>query len=231
MRTVITGALALLLGAAGYIHTVETPATAWFDVPWSGGHVRVALIPPAEDTSAPHPVIFALPWGAGSEGLVESFLGRYWSRLPGLQGYYVVSPAVRGSTLADTADELIPAIFDWMDDELDYDPSKVALVGASNGGGGMFHAALAHPDRFATLVGLPGRYDGDSAALSALVGKRVWLMVGEFDTGWREASEATMAALESQGVETMFDVVAGQRHVLSLNAGGLVSNLDKALGR
>ena len=153
MRTVITGALALLLGAAGYIHTVETPATAWFDVPWSGGHVRVALIPPAEDTSAPHPVIFALPWGAGSEGLVESFLGRYWSRLPGLQGYYVVSPAVRGSTLADTADELIPAIFDWMDDELDYDPSKVALVGASNGGGGMFHAALAHPRSLRYLVG------------------------------------------------------------------------------
>ncbi len=258
MKTGIAGALALLLAAAGYTETrtpllltpfalftlavtpaacgddglgPEAQAMAWFDVPWSGGQVRVALIPPAEGTSAPHPVIFALPWGAGSEGLVESFLASYWSRLPGLQGYYVVSPAARGSTLADTADELIPAIFDWMDNELDYDPSKVALVGASNGGGGIFHAALAHPDRFATLLGLPGRYDGDSAALSVLVGKRVRLIVGEFDTAWRQASEATIAALESQGVETIFDVIPGQGHVLALDAGALVINLDEALGR
>jgi len=209
----------------------EPAPMEWFGVPWSGGTIQVALLRPAEDTSGPHPVIFALPWGAGSQELVLTFMASYWSRVPGLRGYYVVSPAVRGSTLEDTADEVIPAIFDWMGQELDYDPSQVALVGASNGGRGMFHAALAYPDRFATLVGLPGRYDGDPAALSVLAEKPVWLIVGELDTGWREASEATIIALESQGVETAFDVVSGQGHVMSLDAGVLVSGLDEALGR
>ena len=95
----------------------------------------------------------------------------------------------------------------------------------------MFHAALAYPDRFATLMGLPGRYDGDAAALSVLAEKPVWLIVGELDTGWRAASEATIIALESQGVETVLDVVGGEGHVMSLSAGMLVSGLNEALGR
>jgi len=241
MKTSLTG---LLLAPLALFTLAVTPAawgddlspevaaaTTWFEVPWSGGTVRVAVIPPAESTSGPHPVIFALPWGSGSEGLVEGFLASYWSRLPSLEGYYVVSPAVRGSTLEDTADEFIPAIFDWMGQELDYDQSQVALVGASNGGGGMFHAAVAHPDRFSTLVGLPGQYRGDPSALSVLLGKRVWLMVGEFDTAWREGSEATIAVLESQGVETKFDVVPGQGHVLSPDPNALLTAIDEALGR
>ncbi len=209
----------------------EPAPMEWFEVSWSGGTIQVALLRPADETSGPHPVIFALPWGAGSQELVLTFMSSYWSRVPGLQGYYVVSPAVRGSDLEHTADEVIPAIFDWMDQELDYNPSQVALVGASNGGRGMFHAALAYPDRFATLMGLPGRYDGDAAALSVLAEKPVWLIVGELDTGWRAASEATIIALESQGVETVLDVVGGQGHVMSLSAGVLVSGLNEALGR
>ena len=39
----------------------EASAPEWFDVPWSGGNVRVALLAPAEGTSGPHPVLFALP--------------------------------------------------------------------------------------------------------------------------------------------------------------------------
>ena len=209
----------------------EPAPMEWFEVSWSGGTIQVALLRPADETSGPHPVVFALPWGAGSQELVLTFMSSYWSRVPGLQGYYVVSPAVRGSDLEHTADEVIPAIFDWMDQELDYNPSQVALVGASNGGRGMFHAALAYPDRFATLMGLPGRYDGDAAALSVLAEKPVWLIVGELDTGWRAASEATIIALESQGVETVLDVVGGQGHVMSLSAGVLVSGLNEALGR
>lgn len=223
--------LAVTPAACGNNLGPKTNATTWHEVPWSGGVVRVAVIPPAENTSGPHPVIFALPWGAGSEALVEGFLASYWSLLPSLRGFYVVSPAVRGSTLEDTADEFIPAIFDWMDQELDYDASQVALVGASNGGRGMFHAAIAHPNRFATLMGLPGQYSGDPAALSVLLGKRVWLMVGEFDTSWVGASEATVAALESQGVETMLNIVPGQGHVLSLDPGALLIGLEEALGR
>ena len=119
----------------------EPAPMEWFEVSWSGGTIQVALLRPADETSGPHPVIFALPWGAGSQELVLTFMSSYWSRVPGLQGYYVVSPAVRGSDLEHTADEVIPAIFDWMDQELDYNPSQVALVGASNALGDVLRRA------------------------------------------------------------------------------------------
>jgi hypothetical protein len=89
--------------------------------------LRTSLKREATEVGLPLPVIFALPWGAGSQELVVTFMSSYWSRVPGLQGYYVVSPAVRGSDLEHTADEVIPAIFDWMDQELDYDPTQVGL--------------------------------------------------------------------------------------------------------
>ena len=86
----------------------EPAPMEWFEVSWSGGTIQVALLRPADETSGPHPVVFALPWGAGSQELVLTFMSSYWSRVPGLQGYYVVSPAVRGSDLEHTADEVIP---------------------------------------------------------------------------------------------------------------------------
>ena len=202
----------------------------WHDVPSPAGNVRVAVVPPADSTTGPHPVILALPWGLGSEDLVLSFISRYWSNLPRQRGYYLVSPAVRGTTLEDTAGDIIPAIFDWMNQELDYDPDKVALVGASNGGRGMFHAALAEPDRFATFLGMPGSYAGDPEALSVLVGKQVWLVVGEFDTNWIQLGEATIDALEGQGVRTRFDIAGNQGHVITINVNLLLDALDEEIG-
>ena len=201
----------------------------WHEVEWSAGRVNVALVRPAEEGSMEHPVIFALPWGSGSSQLVETFVSSYWLTEPSRRGYYVVAPEIRGPTLANTADWIIPAIFEWMDSELSYDASRVALVGASNGGRGLFLAAVAQPERFQALLALPGQFSGEASELAVLKGKPIRLLVGQFDEGWVESGQETLDALRSQGVEAEFLIARGQGHVLRLNPSELADWIDGAL--
>lgn len=226
--------LFLAAGTLGYV-SERAPTAAdmeWHRVPTPLGTLNVALVRPlGEGNGDRHPVILALPWGSGSAQLVESFVGSYWLTDPMLRGYYVVAPEVRGSTLVDTADELIPAIFEWMESELFYDESRVALVGASNGGRGLFYAALSEPDRFRALVGLPGQHTGSADQLSVLQGKPIWLLVGELDAPWVAGTESTASALESVGISSRVDIVPGQGHVIRLDPNNLLDWIDKALDR
>lgn len=221
------------VAAVGCLTASEEPQRAieWNDVQWSGGSVSVAVVRPADEGTGPHPVVFALPWGSGTSELVESFIQSYWLTQPSMRSYYVVAPAVRGTSLEQDADELIPALFDWMETELSFDPDQVALVGASNGGRGLFFAGLSQPDRFRALVGLPGSYTGDAANLAVLDGKPIRLLVGEFDDGWVASGEATVAALASQGIDTELEIVPGEGHVMRLDPRSLMDWIDAALGR
>ena len=134
---------AFALGGCGPEFAPQESAIEWHRVPWTQGTLNVALVRPADEGSGPHPVIFALPWGSGDAQLVESFIQSYWLTEPAARGYYVVAPEVRGSSLVDTAGDVIPAIFQWMQETLSFDADRVALVGASNGGRGIFFAALS----------------------------------------------------------------------------------------
>ncbi len=207
------------------------PAIEWNSVATPLGSLNVALVRPADEGTQNHPVILALPWGSGSDELVESFVGRYWLTEPAARGYYVVSPEVYGPSLEADATELIPAVFAWMESELTIDASQVVIVGASNGGRGLFFAALSRPDRFKALLGLPGMYQGDPSQLGGLVGKPIRLIVGEFDAAWLSGTEETAAALESQGINPEVHVAESQGHVLSLDPKELLDWIDAALGR
>jgi dipeptidyl aminopeptidase/acylaminoacyl peptidase len=222
---------AVTLSACGGEVAPERPTIEWNEVAWSQGTLNVALVRPTDGSPGPHPVILALPWGSGSTELVASFVYSYWLTEPASRGYYVVAPEVRGSSLVDTADDIIPALFEWMDRELDIDQARVALVGASNGGRGMFFAAVAQPDRFRALLGLPAQYSGDASDLAVLAGKPIRLLVGERDTSWVTTSQATVAALASQGITAELEVVAGEDHVIALDPRDLLDWIDRALGR
>lgn len=203
----------------------------WSAVPWSDGTLNVALIRPDARTEAPHPVLLALPWGAGTADLVETFVASYWLTEPSARGYYVVAPEVRGSTLDRTADEVISALFEWMDADLEYDAERVALVGASNGGRGAFFAALAQPDRFQAIMTLPGHYSGPAADLDVLAEKPIYFLVGSEDQRWVELTEETREALASHGISSGLWVVPGQGHVMRLDPRPLLDWIDSALER
>ena len=210
---------------------VQSSPIEWNQITTPAGALNVAVVRPTNEGSMNHPVIVALPWGAGTRELVEAFVQRYWLTEPASRGYYVVSPEVLGSSLETTADDIIPALFQWIESEFAVDASQVALVGASNGGRGLFFAATAQPDRFQVLLALPGQYRGDERNLAVLAGKPVRMIVGEFDTNWVEGTRLTAEALRSQGVDVEVDIAGTQGHVLDLVPSGLMDWIDRALGR
>ena len=207
------------------------PAMEWHEVASPLGTINVALVRPDPGSTGPHPVIFALPWGGGTPDLVVSLVSSYWDTAAPARGYYVVAPSVLGSSLSENADEVIVALFEWMTEELDFDPAAVVITGASNGGRGSFFAAVQQPERFAAIIGMPGYYAGPDEDLAVLAGKPIWLMAGEFDESWVASTTATRDALESLGIDVLHSVLPGQGHVLNVTQRSLMDWVDEALGR
>ncbi len=85
---------------------------------------------------------------------------------------------------------MLNAVFAWMDENLQYDKQRVTLAGQSNGGLGAFFVARMQPERFQSIVVLPGAF-GAEGSLDMLRGKPIWLLVGERDTQWVELSKRT----------------------------------------
>jgi len=228
---VATAAFLCACGHGGPSTPTAQRELEWVQLSWAGRATDVGLVRPDAGTAAPHAVLVALPWGAGTPDLVYSFLDAYWAVEPPSRGYYVVSPAITGSTLAEVGRDFVPALLEWIEGNLDVDPTRIALVGASNGGRGIFHAALAAPERFAAMVGLPGSYTGSGSSLASLTGMPVWLLVGELDSSWVESTAATASALRELGVDVRVDTVPGQGHVMFLNPVDLMAWIDEAIGR
>ena len=106
-------------------------------------------------------------------------------------------------------------VLGWVDAHLPEAAERVILTGASAGGIGVFHAALAVPERVDAIVAMPGRASGDRS-LAPLAGKRVLLLVGEHDGRWIAGSEATAERLRAAGADVTLQVLAGQGHVLGI---------------
>ena len=113
------------------------------------------------------------------------------------------------------------AVIGWIDENFAGASGDLVMTGASAGGVGVFHAALAVPDRVGGIIAMPGRYTGD-ASLESLAGAPVWMMVGEGDARWIAGSEATAERLEDAGAQVTFDILPGQGHVLIVAQDALV---------
>jgi dienelactone hydrolase len=153
----------------------------------------------------------------------------YWNGEASRRGYVVVAPSIVGSSLETEADEFIPGLFAWLDENVSYDSDRVVVVGASNGGRGAFHALASDPTRFAAVIAMPGNYTGRPEALAAFAGKPIWLMVGEMDSRWHASTEATRVTLEAAGVTPRVNMIRGQGHVLRLDDRILMDWLDEVL--
>jgi len=203
----------------------------WVEVTYgSGVQVDVAIFKPEDySDSGNHPLILALPWGGGTPDLTLGMVDAYWNREAPRRGYVVVAPSILGSSLATAADEFLPALFSWLDEHISYDPARVVVAGASNGGRGAFYALASDPSRFAAVIGMPGSYSGSPETLESFAGKPVWLMVGEMDARWHESTEATRVTLEAAGITPRVNLIRGQGHVLRVDDRMLMDWLDEVL--
>ncbi len=172
------------------------------------------IVPTAYRESGSYPVIFALPPGRGDPGMVDAILNNYWKDEGDRRGYIMVSPTILGRSLETRGTDVLNAVFAWMDENLQYDKQRVTLAGQSNGGLGAFFVARMQPERFQSIVVLPGAF-GAEGSLDMLRGKPIWLLVGERDTQWVELSKRTRDLLMLGGAEPKLTVVPGQGHVFS----------------
>ncbi len=170
------------------------------------------VLPVGYASEAEYPLVFALPPGPGTQDMVNAFLGNYWLDEADRRGYILVSPAVLGSSLESSASDVVDAVFDWVGDNLSYDAARVTLAGQSNGGIGAFHVARAEPNRFGSIVVMPGGY-GAPGDLAQLGGKPVLLAVGERDTRWVTLTHRTRDLLVLAGAQPRIDIIPGAGHV------------------
>ncbi len=231
MFVLVAGLLAVAGGSRADYESAQVPDFEWVEVSYgSATKVDVAVFKPeGYSDSGSHPLILALPWGRGTPELTLGMVDAYWNREASRRGYVVIAPAIVGSSLATEATEFLPALFSWLDEHVSYDPERVVVVGASNGGRGVFHVLAAAPERFAAAIAMPGSYSGPTEMLEPFAGKPVWLMVGEMDQRWRASTEATRAALEAAGTTPRVNLIRGQGHVLRIDDRMLMDWLDEVL--
>ncbi|NIS20497.1 MAG: hypothetical protein GWN89_11320, partial [Thermoplasmata archaeon] len=57
-------------------------------------------------------------------------------------------------------------------------------------------------------------------------GLPIWMMVGEADAGWVDATQSTAAALEAAGAQVTVDILNEQGHVLIVNQDELMAWIE-----
>ena len=217
-------ALGLACGADDAIRPVEAQGVEWIRLPVeSGSPVNIAVLRPEAD---PRGVVVAFPWGAGDASLLLGLIDAYWDEAAPEVGYAIVGVEIYGPGLEEDAASVMAAVTGWIDENLPGASGDIVMTGASAGGIGVFHAALAVPDRVGGIIAMPGRYEGE-ARLESLAGTPVWMMVGEGDTRWVEGSEDTTARLQNAGAEVTLDVLTGQGHVLVVAQEALVRWMER----
>lgn len=188
--------------------------------------INIAVIRPS---IAARGVVVAFPWGGGDSDLLLGLIDSYWDEAAPAAGYAVVGLEVYGPGISDGGEHVMDALLDWIDNNLAGAANDIVMTGASAGGIGVFHAALAVPDRVGGIIAMPGRYTGDDP-LTSLADVPVWLMVGENDGGWVSGSESTARRLETAGAAVTLDIVAGQGHVLIVAQDALVEWIQGRAG-
>lgn len=198
----------------------------------SGARLRYAVVFPPKfksEPAVPYPVLLALPQGKQDEEMVELGLNMYWESEAQARGWIAVSPMTPDERFFyDAPPEWIPMVMDEVEKSINLEGGKFHLAGVGNGGLAAFHIALRHPERFQTLMVLPGfiRSTEDQAKAAVLKGIRVRIYVGDRDYAWLPLVRRCADALMAAGVETKLEVIAEEGHMLRIKPTKLFTALD-----
>ena len=177
------------------------------------------VVPKGFKSGQRSPVLLAFPPGGQDDSLVEVGLDKYWAE-GARRGWIVISVAApNGELFFQGSELLIPSLLDQLASTYPPEGGRIHIGGISNGGLSAFRVVLAHPERYASLVTLPGQpydtSDNDRVPLLAKEKIPVFLGVGELDTVWREGSEKTAAALNKAGGKATLVISPGDGHFIS----------------
>jgi predicted peptidase len=192
------------------------------------------VFPPDYQPGQTYPLLLALPPGEGASNDVSAILRSYFRDEARSRGWIVVAPLAPGDRFSRTpfflgSETLIPPLLDALAEEFTFEGGKAHLAGVSNGGTGAFRVATLYPERFHSLMVLPGTArDEDLARIDTLAGMPVRLYVGENEAeAEAELTRVMAAALEEGGAVAELLVVPENGHVLnSLTPGEIFDWFD-----
>jgi len=213
-RTQLTGPV----NAIGTSYPITTPAGDGHGSAGMSDGTNIAftvVVPSGFDRTKTYPVLLAFPPGGQDQETTDSVVDRVWKVEAKQRGWVVVSPVAPGALFYEPSSaKYVPELVRQVEGAYHPEGGKLHLAGVSNGGLSAYRAALDHPDTYFDLLtfpGMPPEQSDDVAKLKALP-TADW--VGELDSGWREAGEATIAKLKSLGDEAQITVVPGETHIL-----------------
>lgn len=198
---------------------LAAPALAgdWQTLKTDGGETLEyrLLLPDGYEPGKAYPAVLALPPGGQDKAMVDAIVSP-WKDDWRAAGWIVVSPAApAGDSFYGKAGALLPALLDAVSAQHTIEGDQYHLVGVSNGGRGAFAAAVDYPERFASMVVIPGVPVGDGwERLDRLSAMSVTLVVGGEDGGWTSGSRKAAEALEAAGADVELVVVEGQGHTV-----------------
>ncbi len=180
-------------------------------------------LPPDFSPEEEYPILLALPPGEQNQAMVAWGLSEYWAAEAMERGWIVLSPAAPGGWLYFRgAESLIPEFLDATSTVYKPEGGKYHLGGISNGGRSAFQIALAYPELIHSIIVLPG-FPGHNSGLPDLAPLKdipLAMFVGQNDSDWVEAMQATEAALSELGAQVSLEVVPGEGHVIASLGGG-----------
>jgi len=192
------------------------------------------VLPEGFSPDGTYPTLLALPPGRQDRAMVETGLARWWGDAAARRGWIVVSPvAPEGETFTTGAERLLPALLDVVAARYRVEGGRFHLAGASEGGLSAFRLARLHPDRFCSLVALPGGppAPADEHRLAELARMPVRLFVGGEDTAFLVLARRTEAALRALGADVRADVLPGEGHAPRSLEGERVMDVLEGLRR
>lgn len=169
--------------------------------------------------------------GPGDGTPIEEQWGSlFWGEDSSQRGWIVVE------SLASLTPDPAPVMSQLLDElarKYRVEDEKFHIAGFSANSTGAFRVAMALPERFHTLSGMPGLPPPDVSdeTLSRLKGVRVSLIVGEYDLTWLGSSQLLHKRLGDLGIESYLEVMPGEGHVLEGLFGGEFMERMQALRR
>ena len=92
---------------------------------------------------------------------------------------------------------------------------KFHLAGISNGGISAFRLAVNQPEKFHSILAVPGFPRGDDfQKLDNLADIPIAMFVGERDASWRQAMIETAEELSRLNIPANLEIVTGEGHVI-----------------
>ncbi len=197
--------------------------------------VRYALVTPTtdkHDPTQPTPTLLALPPGSQDESMVVAGLSRYWAEEAAKRGWIVISPTAPTGKPFHTAqgEQIITGLLDAVSKDINFQGGRVHLAGVSNGGRSAFHLAVNAPERFHSVLTLPGGADGaDAAKLNNAIDLPIHMFVGAQDESWARLAKDTQARLLKAGApadRVTLEELEGQGHLVDVSPARLFDLLD-----